>query len=56
MLVLLRHAESLSNRDKIMTGQSNAQLSDEGIQQAKEVGRTYRSYSWDAIFTSDLDR
>jgi broad specificity phosphatase PhoE len=39
-----------------MAGQSNAQLTKEGIQQAKEVGRTYRSYSWDAVFTSDLDR
>jgi len=56
MLVLLRHGQSTANRDNIKTGHLNVPLTDLGIAQSKEVGETYRGYSWDAIFTSDLER
>lgn len=56
MLVLLRHGQSTANAEGIKAGQLDVPLSDLGIAQSKVVAETLRNYTFDAIFTSDLNR
>jgi len=57
-LVLLRHGESLWNKENLFTGWTDVDLSKEGIEEAKESGRVLKSqgYSFDIAFTSVLKR
>lgn len=57
-IVLLRHGESVWNRDNIFTGWVDVGLSDRGEEQAKEAGRTLREngFVFDAAFVSSLRR
>lgn len=57
-LVLLRHGQSVWNRDKIFTGWSDVELSAKGRQDAEQVGRLLKEsgYSFDLCFTSMLKR
>lgn len=56
-VVLLRHAESTWNEQKIVQGQlDDARLSAEGRSQAGAVAETLRDYSFQWIVTSDLTR
>jgi 2,3-bisphosphoglycerate-dependent phosphoglycerate mutase len=57
-LVLLRHGESIWNKEDRFTGWTDVDLSDKGITQAKEAGRTLREkgYLFDVAFTSVLKR
>jgi 2,3-bisphosphoglycerate-dependent phosphoglycerate mutase len=57
-LVLLRHGESLWNKEDKFTGWTDVDLSDGGINEAKEAGRTLREkgYVFDVAFTSVLKR
>jgi 2,3-bisphosphoglycerate-dependent phosphoglycerate mutase len=57
-LVLLRHGESIWNLEDKFTGWTDVDLSDKGIAEAKEAGRTLREngYSFDVAFTSVLKR
>jgi 2,3-bisphosphoglycerate-dependent phosphoglycerate mutase len=57
-LVLLRHGESIWNLEDKFTGWTDVDLSDKGIAEAKEAGRTLkeRSYLFDVAFTSMLKR
>jgi 2,3-bisphosphoglycerate-dependent phosphoglycerate mutase len=57
-LVLLRHGESLWNKEDKFTGWTDVDLSDRGIDEAKEAGRTLREkgYVFDVAFTSVLKR
>lgn len=56
MLVLLRHGQSVANAENRKAGHTNSPLTEEGKSQARDVQDTYRGYSWDAIFCSDLVR
>lgn len=56
MLVLFRHGQSTANVEGIKAGQLDVPLSDEGIAQCKVAAETLRNYTFDAIFTSDLNR
>jgi 2,3-bisphosphoglycerate-dependent phosphoglycerate mutase len=56
MLVLVRHGESVGNRDHIWCGSSESPLSDTGIIQAKETGQELRDIDFDRVFASPLSR
>jgi 2,3-bisphosphoglycerate-dependent phosphoglycerate mutase len=57
-LVLLRHGESIWNKEDRFTGWTDIDLSEKGIAEAKEAGKTLREegYSFDVAFTSVLKR
>jgi 2,3-bisphosphoglycerate-dependent phosphoglycerate mutase len=57
-LVLLRHGESIWNKEDRFTGWADVDLSDKGITEAKRAGRTLREsgYPFDVAFTSVLKR
>lgn len=57
-LVLLRHGQSVGNRDKIFTGWGDAALSPRGQQEAKNAGRQlqHAGILFDSCFSSTLRR
>ena len=57
-VVLLRHGESLWNKENLFTGWTDVELSEKGLQEAVEAGRVLRSegYVFDVAFTSVLKR
>jgi 2,3-bisphosphoglycerate-dependent phosphoglycerate mutase len=57
-LVLLRHGESIWNKEGRFTGWTDVDLSEKGIREAREAGRILREqgYSFDIAFTSVLKR
>lgn len=57
-LVLLRHGESVWNKSNRFTGWTDVDLSEKGVEEAKEAGRTLkeRGFAFDMAFTSYLRR
>ena len=57
-LVLLRHGESVWNKENRFTGWTDVGLSEKGVQEAVEAGRVLRreGYSFDVAYTSVLKR
>lgn len=55
-LVLLRHGESVWNRENLFTGWTDVALSDRGRGEAREAGRLLREEAFDICFTSRLKR
>jgi 2,3-bisphosphoglycerate-dependent phosphoglycerate mutase len=57
-LVLLRHGESVWNRENRFTGWTDVDLSERGRQEAQEAGRLLKEggYTFDIAFTSVLKR
>lgn len=57
-LVLLRHGESLWNRENRFTGWTDVDLSDKGREEAREAGRLMAAekYEFDVAYTSVLKR
>jgi 2,3-bisphosphoglycerate-dependent phosphoglycerate mutase len=57
-LVLLRHGESVWNRENRFTGWTDVDLSDQGRQEAHEAGAVLKAegYTFDLAFTSVLKR
>ena len=57
-LVLLRHGESVWNKENRFTGWTDVGLSEKGIREAVEAGRTLKAegYGFDVAFTSVLKR
>jgi len=57
-LVIIRHGESVWNKENIFTGWVDAPLSEKGIEQAKLAGKNLkeRGFSFDFAFTSALKR
>jgi 2,3-bisphosphoglycerate-dependent phosphoglycerate mutase len=57
-LVLLRHGESLWNKENRFTGWTDVDLTEKGAEEAKEAGRTLREegYVFDIAYTSVLKR
>jgi 2,3-bisphosphoglycerate-dependent phosphoglycerate mutase len=57
-LVLLRHGESVWNRENRFTGWTDVDLSERGRQEAQEAGRLLKEggYGFDIAFTSVLKR
>ena len=56
LLTIVRHGETIENRDDICQGQIDGKLSDVGILQAKQVAERLKSEEFDVIFCSDLGR
>lgn len=54
--VLLYSGETLANREKILQGQMDYKLSEEGRDQARQLGVKLRGSDFAAAFTSDLCR
>ena len=57
-LVLLRHGESIWNKENRFTGWTDVDLSEKGVQEAKQAGKVLKKegYSFDVAFTSVLKR
>ena len=57
-LALLRHGESTWNKENRFTGWADVDLSEKGIQEAKQAGKILKKerYSFDVAFTSMLKR
>jgi 2,3-bisphosphoglycerate-dependent phosphoglycerate mutase len=57
-LVLVRHGESVWNKENLFTGWTDVDLSEKGLQEAKEGGGTLKKegYTFDVAFTSVLKR
>lgn len=57
-LVLIRHGESTWNLENRFTGWTDVDLTDTGVQQAKDAGRLLKAegYDFDLAFTSMLKR
>ena len=57
-LVLLRHGESLWNKENLFTGWTDVDLSDHGREEGREAGRVLkeRGFSFDVAYTSVLKR
>ena len=57
-VVLLRHGESIWNKENLFTGWTDVDLSDKGREEATQAGRMLKEagYSFDMAFTSVLKR
>ena len=55
-LVLLRHGESVWNKENRFTGFKDVDLSDKGIEEAKHAGHLLKNIKFDCLFTSTLMR
>lgn len=55
-LILVRHGESIWNKENIFTGWVDVELSEKGIEEAKRAGRMLKDYSFDLAYTSFLKR
>lgn len=57
-IVLLRHGESVWNKENRFTGWTDVDLSEKGIEEAREAGKTLKEqkYIFDVAFTSYLKR
>ncbi len=57
-LVLLRHGESVWNKENRFTGWTDVDLSDKGISESREAGKILKKegYTFDIAFTSVLKR
>jgi 2,3-bisphosphoglycerate-dependent phosphoglycerate mutase len=57
-LVLLRHGESLWNKENKFTGWTDVDLSENGVEEAKQAGKmlTSEGYTFDVAYTSVLKR
>jgi 2,3-bisphosphoglycerate-dependent phosphoglycerate mutase len=57
-IILLRHGESVWNKENLFTGWTDVDLSQKGTEEAKTAGMTLKQYgySFDIVFTSVLKR
>lgn len=55
-LVLLRHGESVWNKENRFTGMTDVDLSEKGVSEATAAGNALRHIRFDHVFTSDLMR
>lgn len=57
-LVLVRHGESEWNKMNLFTGWTDVDLSEKGVEEAKEAGKilTKEGYDFDVVYTSFLKR
>ena len=57
-LVLLRHGESVWNKENRFTGWTDVDLSEQGLREAREAGRLLKGggYTFDVAYTSVLKR
>lgn len=56
ILYLARHGETVDNANKIMQGQVQGQLNENGIRQARQLAQSMEGKHFDAFVSSDLQR
>ena len=56
ILLLVRHGETVDNVNQVMQGQTQGQLNEEGIRQARQLRDEMAGKSIDAFVASDLKR
>ena len=55
-LYLVRHGETVDNANQIMQGQTQGQLNENGIKQAREFSEEWKNKPLDVVSASDLKR
>lgn len=55
-LIIFRHGQSIWNLENKFTGWIDVDLTDKGIQEAKNAGEKLKSYEFDLAYASDLKR
>ena len=55
-LILVRHSETIFNKEKVFSGLLDVPLSAEGIEQAKNLGTILKDEMIDWVFVSSLIR
>jgi len=55
-LILVRHGQSISNKNEIVEGWGDSNLSELGLEQAKKVAQRLKEFNPDVIYCSDLER
>ena len=55
-LYLVRHGETVDNANNIMQGQTQGQLNDTGMEQARQLCQRLVNVHIDAVVSSDLKR
>jgi len=55
-IYIIRHGETIWNKDGVVQGHMNSILSEKGIKQAKSVAERLKKYHFDVIYSSDLIR
>ena len=55
-LYLVRHGETFDNINQILQGQTDGELTANGIRQAEEVRDRLKNEHFDAVVSSDLQR
>ena len=56
VLIVLRHSQSVWNKENRFTGWSEVGLSEKGIEEAKNAGKLLKKYDFDHIFVSSMIR
>ena len=55
-LILVRHGETIENKQHILQGQTHGKLTEKGVSRTKELADYLTSIEMDICFTSDLQR
>ncbi|MBQ6918236.1 MAG: histidine phosphatase family protein [Prevotella sp.] len=55
-LYLVRHGETVDNANQIMQGQTQGELNENGVQQAREFSEQWKNKEIDIMLASDLKR
>lgn len=55
-LYVVRHGETIENKNKVLMGHNHGTLTELGIKQAKETAQKLENNSFEHIFSSDLQR
>ena len=55
-LYLVRHGETVDNANQIMQGQTQGELNENGLRQARLLSETWKEQPLDAVIASDLKR
>ena len=56
VLYLVRHGETVDNANQIMQGQTQGELNENGLSQARELGEQWKNREIDVVIASDLRR
>ena len=56
LFVVIRHGETVANRNCVIQGHSDVPLSPAGEEQAKLLARRWKNRRFDAVYSSDLSR
>ena len=56
ILYLVRHGETVDNANQIMQGQTQGELNENGVRQAREFAEQWKDRAIDVVIASDLKR